>query len=64
MDKDRIEGAAKQAIGVVKATTGKVLGDAKLTAEGIKDQAEGKIQNVLGGVKDAIADVKKGIQKS
>jgi uncharacterized protein YjbJ (UPF0337 family) len=34
MDKDRIEGAAKQAKGAVKRAVGKVVGDAKLQTEG------------------------------
>ena len=63
MDKDRIAGAAKQALGTVKVTAGKVLGDAKLASEGIKDQAEGKIQNVIGGAKDALSDLKDGHKK-
>jgi uncharacterized protein YjbJ (UPF0337 family) len=54
MDKDRIAGAAKQAIGAVKEAAGKVLGDAKLTADGKSDKVEGKIQNAVGGLKDAL----------
>jgi uncharacterized protein YjbJ (UPF0337 family) len=54
VDKDRIEGAAKQAKGTIKETTGKILGDSKLEAEGKADKVEGKIQNAVGGVKDAL----------
>ena len=54
IDKDRIEGAAKQARGAVKQAVGKVVGDAKLQTEGKADQAEGKLQNAVGGLKDAI----------
>jgi uncharacterized protein YjbJ (UPF0337 family) len=54
MDKDRIEGVAKQAKGTVKEAVGKVVGDAKLQAEGKADQAEGKLQNAVGGLKDTI----------
>ncbi|MDE1897039.1 MAG: CsbD family protein [Rhodospirillales bacterium] len=53
MNKDRIEGVAKQAKGSVKEMTGKVTGDAKLQAEGKADKVEGKVQNAVGGVKDA-----------
>jgi uncharacterized protein YjbJ (UPF0337 family) len=53
MDKDRIEGVAKQAKGAVKETVGKVVGDAKLQAEGKADQAEGKLQNAVGSLRDA-----------
>jgi len=54
MDKDRIAGSAKEAKGAIKETAGKALGDAKLTAEGKSDKAEGKVQNAIGGFKDAL----------
>lgn len=54
MDKDRIDGALKNAAGTIKETTGKVLGDSKLEAEGVAEKAAGKIQNTVGGAKDAI----------
>ena len=52
MDKDRVEGAAKQAKGKLKETVGKVTGDAKTEAEGKADKTEGKVQNTVGGIKD------------
>jgi uncharacterized protein YjbJ (UPF0337 family) len=54
MDKDRIEGSAKGIIGKVKEVAGKVLGDAKLATEGKTDEAAGKIQNAVGGLKDTL----------
>jgi uncharacterized protein YjbJ (UPF0337 family) len=54
MDKDRIEGSAKQAKGTIKEVAGKVTGDAKLQADGKADKAAGKIQNAVGGIKDAL----------
>jgi uncharacterized protein YjbJ (UPF0337 family) len=59
MDKDRIEGTAKQAKGAVKEGLGKITGDAKLQAEGKADKAAGKVQNAIGGVKDAVRDAVK-----
>ncbi len=56
MDKDRIEGSAKQAKGAVKEAAGKMTGDTKLRSEGAADKAEGKLQNAVGGAKDAIRD--------
>ncbi len=53
MDKDRVAGAAKQGKGSLKEAVGKVLGDAKLTAEGKADKVAGKIQNAEGSVRDA-----------
>jgi uncharacterized protein YjbJ (UPF0337 family) len=54
MDKDRIAGAAKKMKGSVKESLGKALGDSKLTVDGKSDRAEGKVQNMIGGVKDAL----------
>lgn len=54
MNKDRIEGSAKQAEGGVKVAAGKVFGDSKLVADGQSDKVEGKVQNAVGGVKDAL----------
>jgi len=53
-DHDRIEGAAKNMGGKIKEAAGKVTGDEKLKAEGRADQVEGKVQNAVGGVKDAL----------
>jgi uncharacterized protein YjbJ (UPF0337 family) len=54
MNKDRIAGAAKQAKGAVEEAAGKVFGDAKLVVDGSHDKAAGKIQNAIGGAKDAL----------
>ena len=54
MDKDRIEGSAKQLKGSVKETVGKAVGDSKLESEGKADKFAGKIQNAVGGLKDAL----------
>ena len=56
MDKDRVIGSAKVVKGKAKAALGKAIGDAKLQSEGQADKVEGKIQNAVGGIKDAIRD--------
>jgi uncharacterized protein YjbJ (UPF0337 family) len=56
MDKDRIVGSAKEVKGAAKETIGKAIGDAKLQADGKADKARGKLQNAIGGVKDALRD--------
>ncbi len=56
MDKDRIEGSAKQAGGAIKEAAGKLTGDAKLKAEGKGDKFAGKVQNAVGGAKDALRE--------
>jgi uncharacterized protein YjbJ (UPF0337 family) len=54
MDEDRAEGSAKKIKGDIKEAAGKVLGDSKMQTEGKMDKAEGKIQNTIGGIKDAL----------
>jgi len=53
-DKDRIAGSAKQVKGAAKQAVGKAIGDAKLQSEGTADKIEGKVQNAVGGLKDAL----------
>lgn len=59
MDKDRIKGAADQAKGAVKQTVGKTVGDEKMQAEGTVDKVKGKVENAVGGAKDAFRDTRK-----
>ena len=54
MDKDRVAGSAKEIKGAVKQAVGKAVGDGKLQADGKADKAEGKVQNAIGGLKDAL----------
>ena len=61
MDKDRVSGSANQAKGSIKETAGKMTGDNKTQAGGMADKAKGKIQNAVGGAKDAIRDTAKKI---
>jgi uncharacterized protein YjbJ (UPF0337 family) len=52
IDEDRTEGSMKQAGGKMKEGAGKLFGDEKMKREGEADQAEGKLQNAWGGIKD------------
>ncbi len=56
MDKDRVIGSAKVIKGKAKVAVGKTIGDAKLESEGQADKVEGKVQNAVGSIKDAIRD--------
>jgi uncharacterized protein YjbJ (UPF0337 family) len=56
MDKDRIKGVIKQVKGGIKEAAGRIFGDSKLEVEGKTDKATGKVQNAVGGVKDAMRD--------
>jgi len=54
MNKDRIAGSAKEIKGSIKETVGKAVGDAKLQSDGKTDKVAGKVQNAIGGLKDAL----------
>lgn len=54
MDKDRIEGAAKNIKGKVKQGVGKAIGDSKMEGEGAAERVTGKAQNAYGGLKDTL----------
>jgi uncharacterized protein YjbJ (UPF0337 family) len=56
MNKDRVKGSFEQAKGKVKEVTGKATGDAKLENEGKAQQVAGKVQNIIGGMKDAVKE--------
>ena len=56
VDKDRVEGSAKNIGGKIKEGFGKLTGDSKTEAEGKMDQTEGKVQNTVGGIKDSVRD--------
>jgi uncharacterized protein YjbJ (UPF0337 family) len=59
MDKDRIEGSARELKGKIKETIGKATGDAKMRGEGAAEKVAGKVQNAIGGTKDALRDAAK-----
>ncbi len=56
VDEDRAAGVGHQIKGGIKETVGKVTGDKKTEAEGAAEKAGGKVQNTVGGAKDAVRD--------
>ena len=54
MNKDRIEGKAKDIAGRAERQVGEWTGDSKAQAKGAAKQAEGKVQNAWGKAKDAV----------
>lgn len=58
MDEDRLKGKLNDVGGRIERQAGEWTGDKDLQAEGSKDQAKGKAQNMWGKVKDAARDVK------
>jgi uncharacterized protein YjbJ (UPF0337 family) len=59
MHKDTAKGAMKDAKGSVKEAAGRATGDDRLRAEGVSDQAAGKLQKGVGNLKDAARDALK-----
>ena len=65
MDKNRVAGSIKEIKGAGKEAIGKAIGDAKLQNEAKTNKAVGKIQNVGGGLNDAVhAALKKWVLRS
>jgi uncharacterized protein YjbJ (UPF0337 family) len=56
MHRNRIVGSAKEIKGATREEIGRATGDGKLRANGNADKAEGKVQNAIGGVNDAVRD--------
>lgn len=56
MDKNRVEGAAKQVKGSVKEAIGKVTGNRTTQAEGAAEKLAGKVQSKVGEAADAVRD--------
>lgn len=54
IDQDRVKGSATSTGGKIKEAAGGLTGDTKLQSEGKMDQAKGKVQNAVGGIKDAL----------
>jgi uncharacterized protein YjbJ (UPF0337 family) len=56
MNKNRAIGAAKQMLGAAKQAAGKLVGDAKLQANGKAERIEGELQNAAGSITDTLKD--------
>jgi uncharacterized protein YjbJ (UPF0337 family) len=59
MNKDRVEGKMKDVAGRVERQAGEWTDNEKMQVRGAAKQAEGKIQNAVGKVKDATKDALK-----
>jgi uncharacterized protein YjbJ (UPF0337 family) len=56
VDKDRIQGAARQVKGSIKQAAGRVTGGGKTECEGKTEKAANKVQRAVGGAKDSLRD--------
>lgn len=64
MNKHQVNGRIEQSTGKLKELAGKVVGNESLEAEGLAEQAKGKLQASYGDTKEKTKDtVKKAIDK-
>jgi len=59
MNKDQIEGAAKDIGGKIQEQAGKLVGSKSQQAKGLTKQVEGKAQQQVGDLKEAVKDATK-----
>jgi uncharacterized protein YjbJ (UPF0337 family) len=57
MDSDRVTGKMKDFAGKAQEKFGEITGNEEQEAKGAGKQAEGKVQNTFGNVKDAGRDI-------
>lgn len=56
VDENQVKGGAKELGGKIKESVGSLVGNERMEADGLADQAEGKTQKNYGKVKDAVKD--------
>jgi uncharacterized protein YjbJ (UPF0337 family) len=56
MNKDELEGKAKEIKGRVKQSVGDLTDDEKLTDEGVADEAEGEVQKGFGKARRKVGE--------
>ena len=58
MDKNRVKGAVNEVVGSARRRAGEVTGDRKTEVAGAAQELKGKVQKVVGKVKDAARDAR------
>jgi uncharacterized protein YjbJ (UPF0337 family) len=64
MNEDRVVGNARNLGGKAQEGFGRVVGDAKMQAEGLANQAAGAAQDLYGQAKDAAAEAGAAVRQS
>lgn len=59
MNKDQVEGASKDLGGSIQEKVGKLVGITEQQAKGLKNQAEGNMQERVGDLKENLKKLKK-----
>jgi uncharacterized protein YjbJ (UPF0337 family) len=58
MNKDQLQGIAKNISGIIQEEAGKLVGNENQQVKGIKKQAEGKVQHHIGDLKQFVKHMK------
>ena len=59
MNKDQVQGAAKDIGGKIQEEVGKLVSSTEQQNKGLLNQAEGKVQQHFGNLKEVVKDIKK-----
>jgi uncharacterized protein YjbJ (UPF0337 family) len=59
MNKDQIKGSAKNSVGKLERTAGKLVGNDRLQVKGLAKQVAGKAQQRYGDIKEAAKTARK-----
>ena len=62
MNKDQVQGTAKNFAGIVQEETGKLIGSKTQQLKGLQNQVQGKADVSLGNAEEVIQDVKKTLK--
>lgn len=63
VNKDQVQGSAKDAAGKVQQEVGKLIGSNEQQARGLTKQVEGKVQKGVGDLKEAVSDLTSATKK-
>ena len=61
MNKDKMKGKGKEAMGATREQAGRLTGNDELEAKGAAQKNEGKVQDAVGDVKDSARKLKEKV---
>ena len=64
MNKDQIQGSAKNIVGIVQEGAGKLIGSQEQEVKGIQKQLAGKAERLVGDAKEILQDAKDSTKKA
>ncbi|HEY5475239.1 MAG TPA: CsbD family protein [Tepidiformaceae bacterium] len=64
MNKTKVKGKTNKAVGEARERTGHAIGNDKVEADGLAQQAKGQTQVAIGDLKDTAGHVKDRVKKA